>query len=199
MVWDTLAIFAICLEICVSPLLLYRLTEMERSIADIFQWTLTAFWTLDIIASFFTATYVNDNLCFRLAEIAKAYLKSWFLFDITMLIPDFVGMAFDLEDGPAGIFRLLKARRILRLFRFVMLCPDTESQEVAGQVPNSSIQDAGGYWSIGNTSSICNSSSGASCPCVGKLVVCRGGHRKGLGQSGGSAYCRSRQANFKEP
>lgn len=121
MVWDTLAIFAICLEICVSPLLLYRLTEMERSIADIFQWTLTAFWTLDIIASFFTATYVNDNLCFRLAEIAKAYLKSWFLFDITMLIPDFVGMAFDLEDGPAGIFRLLKARRILRLFRFVQI------------------------------------------------------------------------------
>lgn len=121
MVWDTLAIFAICLEICVSPLLLYRLTEMERSIADIFQWTLTAFWTLDIIASFFTATYVNDNLCFRLAEIAKAYLKSWFLFDITMLIPDFVGMAFDLEDGPAGIFRLLKARRILRLFRLVQI------------------------------------------------------------------------------
>ena len=88
---------------------------------DINSWTLTSFWVLDIVASFFTASYVNDTLSFSLADIAKGYLKSWFLFDITMLVPDLVGVVLELGDGPVGIFRLLKVRRILRLLRFVQI------------------------------------------------------------------------------
>lgn len=121
MTWDSLAIVAICLEISVSPLFLYRLTQVEEKVADIISWTLTSFWALDIVASFFTASYVNDTLSFSLADIAKGYLKSWFLFDITMLVPDLVGVVLELGDGPVGIFRLLKVRRILRLLRFVQI------------------------------------------------------------------------------
>ena len=73
------------------------------------------------MASFFTASYVNDTLSFSLADIAKGYLKSWFLFDITMLVPDLVGVVLELGGGPVGIFRLLKVRRILRLLRFVQI------------------------------------------------------------------------------
>eukprot|EP00435_Cladocopium_sp_Y103_P064768 s485_g26.t1 len=121
MAWDILAIAAICLEISVSPLFLYRLNPVEQKMADIINWTLTSFWALDIVASFFTASYVNDTLSFSLAHIAKNYLKSWFLFDITMLIPDLVAVALESDDGPLGIFRLLKVRRILRLLRFVQI------------------------------------------------------------------------------
>ena len=34
MTWDSLAIVAICLEISVSPLFLYRLTQVEEKVAD---------------------------------------------------------------------------------------------------------------------------------------------------------------------
>ena len=88
---------------------------------DIISWTLTSFWALDIVASFVTASYVNDTLSFSVADIAKGYLKSWFLFDITMLIPDLVAAVLDSSDGPVGIVRLLKARRVLRLLRFVQI------------------------------------------------------------------------------
>ena len=91
------------------------------NIADVVQGFLTIFWALDIGASFFTAIYINDTLTFRLVDIARTYLRSWFWFDLFMLIPDIVGMFLELDDGPAGILRVARSRRILRLFRFFQI------------------------------------------------------------------------------
>ncbi|CAK9014069.1 Potassium/sodium hyperpolarization-activated cyclic nucleotide-gated channel 3 [Durusdinium trenchii] len=120
--WDCLAVIAILFEISVAPLLLYRMDDSARRVADSLQWITTIFWVFDIPATFFTATYVNDILCFRLGEIARAYLRSWFLFDVLMLVPDLIVVLLpDMADGPAGVFRMARARRVLRLFRFVQI------------------------------------------------------------------------------
>ena len=65
-------------------MLLYRLDDSARRVADLLQWITTIFWVFDVPATFFTATYVNDILCFRLPDIASAYLRGWFLFDMFM-------------------------------------------------------------------------------------------------------------------
>ena len=119
--WDCTAILAILLEMSVSPLHLYRLDETAANIADGVQGFLTLFWALDMGASFCTATYINDTLTFRLVDIAKKYLWSWFWFDLFMLIPDILGMFLELDDGPAGILRVARSRRVLRLFRFFQI------------------------------------------------------------------------------
>ena len=108
MLWDCTAILAILLEISVSPLHLYRLDDTVGNIADVVQGFLTIFWALDIGASFFTAIYINDTLTFRLVDIARTYLRSWFMF-------------LELDDGPAGILRVARSRRVLRLFRFFQI------------------------------------------------------------------------------
>ncbi|CAK9014071.1 unnamed protein product [Durusdinium trenchii] len=120
--WDALTIIAILFEISVAPMLLYRLDDSARRVADLLQWITTIFWVFDVPATFFTATYVNDILCFRLPDIASAYLRGWFLFDMFMLVPDLIVLlAPEMADGPAGVFRMARARRVLRLFRFVQI------------------------------------------------------------------------------
>ena len=116
--WDCVAVIAILIELCVSPLRLYRIPQAAHQVAGTCQAIITCFWVLDIIAHFYTATYVNDILSYSLPKIAKAYLKSWFWFDLLMLLPDFLGFFLEEEDGPADVLRIARARRILRLLRF---------------------------------------------------------------------------------
>lgn len=119
--WDVLVMFAILLEIFASPLQLYHLPDVPRGILNVLQWILTSFWILDIPASFFTATYINDTLHYQLADIRREYLRTWFPFDMLMLLPDVVVVFLQIYDGPAGVIRLARIRRLLRLGRFIQI------------------------------------------------------------------------------
>ena len=81
------------------------------------QWVASAFWTLDIPASFFTAVYVNDVLRFRMRDIALNYLKSWCLYDVLMLAGNVVVLAMSETDVQAGVLRVARTRRLFRLLR----------------------------------------------------------------------------------
>ena len=81
-------------------------------------------------ASFLTAVYINDILHTKLADVAWAYLRSWFFFDLLMLAPEvlfLINMLSQPEGGevedPAasGLLRALRARRLLKVVRFVRL------------------------------------------------------------------------------
>lgn len=119
--WDVLVLFAILLEIFTSPLQLYHLPEVTHGVFNILQWILTSFWILDIPASFFTATYINDTLHYQLADIRREYLRTWFPFDILMLLPDVLVVLLEISDGPAGVLRVARIQRILRLGRFLQI------------------------------------------------------------------------------
>ena len=96
---DCLTILAVLAEMCVSPLHLYRLDGAEQHTANIVQLILTLFWFGDMWASFLTATYIHDTMCFELKRIAIAYIRSWFLFDISMLVPDALGILVAEQPG----------------------------------------------------------------------------------------------------
>lgn len=119
--WDVFAVFVILFEICFSPLHLYNMEDSFRRTAETLQWIATGFWVLDIPMSFLTAVFVNDQIHFRLLEIAKSYLSTWFLFDLMMLVPDLIMVIFSHGDQPTGVLRLVRFRRMIRLLRFFQI------------------------------------------------------------------------------
>ena len=125
---------------------MYRMNSDWKQAAETMQWIASVFWFLDIPASFFTAVYVNDQLRFRMKEIALHYLKSWCVFDCLMLASDVVvpwsislnaanfqlwitfilklsndcAQVLILEQSDmdtAGVLRVARTRRLFRLLR----------------------------------------------------------------------------------
>jgi len=126
-VWDCLAMVALCIEVLTAPLQVYNVDGVFREVADVMHWTTTGYWLLDVPMSFLTAVYIHDILHSRLIDVAKVYIKFWFWFDMLMLAPEilffvnlFMSDSDDGESDPAasGVLRALRARRLVRLIRF---------------------------------------------------------------------------------
>jgi len=126
--WDCCAMVALCIEVLTAPLQVYNVDGVFREVADVLHWVTTSYWFLDVPASFLTAVYINDILHSRLADVARAYFKAWFWFDMAMLAPEvlfFVQVvgSNDSESDPAasGVLRALRARRLVRLVHVARL------------------------------------------------------------------------------
>ncbi|CAK9074750.1 unnamed protein product [Durusdinium trenchii] len=139
MIWDCLAMVVLLVEILTAPLQVYDISEGFRGVSDVLHWVTTCYWLLDVPASFFTGVYINDILHTKLADVARAYLKSWFWFDMLMLAPEALVIVNGLlEPGDAeepggsasGILRALRARRLVRVARFVRILRFRKSMTV---------------------------------------------------------------------
>ncbi|CAK9031132.1 unnamed protein product [Durusdinium trenchii] len=137
MIWDCLAMVVLLVEILTAPLQVYDISEGFRGVSDVLHWVTTCYWLLDVPASFFTGVYINDILHTKLADVARAYLKSWFWFDMLMLAPEALVIVNgllepgDAEEGSAsGILRALRARRLVRVARFVRILRFRKSMTV---------------------------------------------------------------------
>ncbi|CAE6941507.1 AKT5 [Symbiodinium sp. CCMP2456] len=130
MFWDVLGMLVLLVEVLTVPLQVYDIAGDARNVADILHWGTTLYWVLDLPASFLTAVYINDVLHTSFADVARAYLKSWFVFDALMLAPEVVVFvnAFspmegvEMDDAAAsGLLRALRARRLMKVVRFVRI------------------------------------------------------------------------------
>lgn len=126
--WDCLAMVALMIEVLTAPLQVYNIDGGFRQVADVLTWVTTAYWVLDVPASFLTAVYINHILHSQLQVVAKVYLKSWFCFDMVMLAPELLFLVNiilqpDSESDPAasGLLRALRARRLVRVIRFARI------------------------------------------------------------------------------
>ena len=88
MVWDLLAMLALLIEILTAPLQVFNIAGEVKIVSDVLHWTTTAYWVLDVLASFFTGVYINDVLYTNLMTVATVYMKGWFWFDLLMLAPE---------------------------------------------------------------------------------------------------------------
>ncbi|CAE6941489.1 Wrn [Symbiodinium sp. CCMP2456] len=130
MLWDILSMVALLVEVLTAPLQVYDISGEVRQVGDVLHWSTTSYWVLDVPASFLTAVYINDILHTKLADVARVYLRSWFLFDMLMLAPEAVFFASVLAQQPgeesedpaaSGLLRALRARRLVRVVRFVRI------------------------------------------------------------------------------
>lgn len=82
----------------------------------------SSYWTADICLSFVTGFFVHTHLQVDLRAIARRYLTSWFLFDITLVIVQWMTLLRgDPATNRAMVARYIRSARYARLLRFVKL------------------------------------------------------------------------------
>ncbi|CAE7206845.1 KCNH6, partial [Symbiodinium microadriaticum] len=122
--WDALTLLILCQDMLLSPLHVFDVDAEERSLQNSWILVSDAFWSLDVVLSFFTAVYVDGRLVQDRVGIAKAYMTSWMPFDLCMLAGDWLSVLHS-DRGSwlhlLGAMRVARAARLLRLLRFLRL------------------------------------------------------------------------------
>eukprot|EP00930_Biecheleria_cincta_P080635 TRINITY_DN6900_c0_g2_i1.p1 TRINITY_DN6900_c0_g2~~TRINITY_DN6900_c0_g2_i1.p1 ORF type:complete len:1183 (-),score=170.19 TRINITY_DN6900_c0_g2_i1:356-3904(-) len=91
-----------------------------------------AYWALDAGIQFNSAFYEGGTLILDRSRRCWHYLKTWFVFDISLIFTDVVGLL--LPDSPSLIFRVLRFVRMLRLLRVIKLTQIIQTiEDIAGK------------------------------------------------------------------
>lgn len=122
-IWDVISILVLSVDIVMAPMMAFELPESVG--LKVLNLTCTGFWTLDIVTSFLTGYHVEGAVEMRPKKVFRNYLKTWFPFDITVVLVDWLlfSSTSNLADI-ADLFRiskLLRFGRILRVLRLVRL------------------------------------------------------------------------------
>lgn len=130
LLWDFISSILVCYDLISIPLMAISLKRDELmgggvgQFTDIMDWVTTIFWTMDIPWSFMTGFHAEGVVEMRCWEIAKHYCRTWFVFDLLIIIIDW-GIVYLARQGRsvnvAGLFRVGKAARMARILRTVRL------------------------------------------------------------------------------
>lgn len=86
------------------------------------EWPIAIFWTCDIFLSMLTSfTRPNGKLERRVSRVMLHYMKSWFCFDLVMVLLSWAEMVILDYAGLALFARVVKSIRIVRTVRIVRL------------------------------------------------------------------------------
>eukprot|EP00927_Polykrikos_kofoidii_P034813 TRINITY_DN2944_c0_g1_i3.p1 TRINITY_DN2944_c0_g1~~TRINITY_DN2944_c0_g1_i3.p1 ORF type:complete len:902 (-),score=114.34 TRINITY_DN2944_c0_g1_i3:217-2826(-) len=121
LVWDILAVVVLLYDLVVIPLQAFDLPANDAAV--LIDVSVLVYWTMDTVVSAITGRYINGKLELRLEVILRRYLKTWFLFDISLIIPEWLMIMLD-GDGdqsPLGLVRVFKGVRFARLARLLRL------------------------------------------------------------------------------
>mmetsp|Transcript_138563 Transcript_138563/g.276234 ORF Transcript_138563/g.276234 Transcript_138563/m.276234 type:complete len:138 (-) Transcript_138563:589-1002(-) len=64
-------------------------------------WTVNAFWTFDIGMNFCTGYVEEGNVIMDRRIIARHYVSTWFLFDVVVILPDWVTLMLKTDQNVA--------------------------------------------------------------------------------------------------
>lgn len=134
--WDALGILLLTSDLVAVPLQVFNTAESDFQIG--MRWASAAFWTLDIIFSFFVGYHNNGIVEMNLLKVFKNYVTSWFLLDMSLASLDWTFLILALVSGwtdtagsktqgaarLAKISRFMRAFRLLRLMKFRMVVTD---------------------------------------------------------------------------
>lgn len=121
LVWDIVGLLLITYDIIAIPLMVFELRATWFTI--FMDWFTLVFWTGDMIQSFFLDYYEKGMRVRDRRRIVKRYLKTWFVVDVVVVVPDWLMSILD--SGGAGDFvglgRVLRAARAVRMLRLLRL------------------------------------------------------------------------------
>lgn len=117
--WVILYVMFVIYDLCVVPVEFGFDFQRPTFMAAI-QLIENCFWSLDIVLTFFTGMINNfGRIEMQFNVVAVKYLKSWFLFDLLLVLLDWT--VFVLADGGHSSASLWRTARIIRLTRVVRL------------------------------------------------------------------------------
>eukprot|EP00913_Durusdinium_trenchii_P035466 g33191.t1 len=121
LMWDGFSVLITLLDAFTMPVSLAW--EADDSGADTLYaifWTTFFFWSIDIPITCNTAVYINGEIKKNRCMVLWTYLRTWFLFDaslVTLDILTLVALSPDSEMRFLRQFRILRALRLLRLLK----------------------------------------------------------------------------------
>ncbi|CAK9045198.1 3(4)-beta-glucanase (Endo-1 [Durusdinium trenchii] len=125
-IWDVIGLCFLSTDAIMLPLTLAFEMDMSTphfggTLLTLFFWSGFVYWCSDIIVNFNTAVYSQGQLIESHREIAYHYLKSWLLFDMSLIILDIVSVSQTSGDNVAGDLSNLRALRVVRALRLLRL------------------------------------------------------------------------------
>lgn len=122
-VWDMIRLAALSYDVLMMPMLAF-LPHEEPRWKVIVDMVTTVFWTLDIPVNFFTAFHADGLLEMRPRQIARHYLRRWFLVDFPLVSLDWLAIIMLANAGDvvniartSKVLRICRALRVLRMVR----------------------------------------------------------------------------------
>eukprot|EP00930_Biecheleria_cincta_P025666 TRINITY_DN18230_c0_g1_i3.p1 TRINITY_DN18230_c0_g1~~TRINITY_DN18230_c0_g1_i3.p1 ORF type:complete len:701 (+),score=107.39 TRINITY_DN18230_c0_g1_i3:91-2193(+) len=122
--WDIGALVLITLDTVLLPLQAIEplVDSMDETFFAVLNWVSLVFWSLDFPSQFFVGYIASDGkLEMNFARTSRRYLKTWCLFDIIIIVLDFISVVGYIDSDVAGVLRLQKGLRGLRILRAARL------------------------------------------------------------------------------
>eukprot|EP00930_Biecheleria_cincta_P103987 TRINITY_DN96114_c0_g1_i1.p1 TRINITY_DN96114_c0_g1~~TRINITY_DN96114_c0_g1_i1.p1 ORF type:complete len:694 (-),score=109.19 TRINITY_DN96114_c0_g1_i1:45-2096(-) len=125
--WDMLGGFLIMYDLFTIPLRVFDPPDSPFTVG--MDWTTLLFWTLNVFTTL-TAGYISQGvIVIHPKKILIAYLKSWFIVDLVVLVPDWtftmLSISANSDAGETGdsvkVLRSLRLARTIRLLRLLKL------------------------------------------------------------------------------
>mmetsp|Transcript_9435 Transcript_9435/g.22719 ORF Transcript_9435/g.22719 Transcript_9435/m.22719 type:complete len:692 (+) Transcript_9435:74-2149(+) len=119
--WDILGLFLIAYDVFAIPLQAFPLEE--DGFTESMGWITLCFWSMDMVMSNIVGFFDGPELVMQQYRITMRYLRTWFLLDAIVVIPDwFTRLA---QDGSSGVLanlgRILRSARAVRVIRLLRL------------------------------------------------------------------------------
>lgn len=117
LVWEVVAIILLGWDVFWVPFQTYQ--PKDTLVTRTLELMSLGYWTFDIAASFMVGYYRQDGvLTMRLDEISINYLRTWFFYDVSCIIMDWVIYIWLWNIFGGNSYKLA---RLLRMFRFLKL------------------------------------------------------------------------------
>ena len=114
--WDLIMLFLLVISAVLEPYKLAVLEDEELQATGwlVLDWLILGLFAIDLLVNFFTAYFDEQKVVVSRLQIAKHYLKTWFLVDFLSCFP--FDILVELTGAPS---KLAKLARLPRLYRLV--------------------------------------------------------------------------------
>ncbi|CAK0795567.1 unnamed protein product [Prorocentrum cordatum] len=125
--WDGVAAMLVFYDVVMLPLVVFKFQRNDFMIS--MDWIALIFWTINMPASLCVGYVAHEQLVMDMRRILLHYLKTWFILDVLILLPDWtfiiVSGGGQYEDSAglshAGLLGVLRLGRMARLVRLLKL------------------------------------------------------------------------------
>lgn len=125
--WDSVACLLLSYSAFIIPMAAFNLPQYPFLLC--MEWLNIVYWSCDIGASMVTGVYIKSEVELRFREVVRRYASRWLVFDVGILIPEFVFLVFDAVQASesnnasdaAPLARTLRTTRVVRAMRYFRL------------------------------------------------------------------------------
>lgn len=119
--FDFFSVFVLIFDLLLTPVILAWEVQINGSLKVVNRLSL-AFWSIDMVLNFSTGFFRYGEMVMERREIAKHYVGSYFILDISLILSDIIGNVFTgVDSSGTSSARLVKIGRLFRVTSFSRL------------------------------------------------------------------------------